>query len=165
MFAEITISMMLSANSPVTRGTGPEALFIEQSIQRVRRSLRASHFLGQCSRNVFDELYEVGKESSFEGWDGYNAKPVTQEAYVHTYKFLEALPLGLEMPSIGAEPDGEITLEWYRSRRRTLSISVSPTGDLHYAALIGLSRAYGTEAFFDEIPRMLIELINRVLAA
>jgi len=44
----------------------------------------------------------------------------------------------------------------------TLSVSVSEEGDLHYSALIGRSTAYGTEAFYSEVPRVILELINRI---
>jgi hypothetical protein len=55
--------------------------------------------------------------------------------------------------------------EWHRSRRRTLSVSVSPEGELHDAALIGPNRAFGTETFFDEVPVTIVDLIRRVCAA
>jgi hypothetical protein len=56
-------------------------------------------------------------------------------------------------------------MEWYRSPRRTLSVSVAPGDDLHYAALFGPSRVYGTEAFFGEIPEGILNLIRRVYGA
>jgi hypothetical protein len=46
-----------------------------------------------------------------------------------------------------------------------LSVSVSPDGELHYAALLGLSKAYGTEPFFGEAPRPILDLIFRVGSA
>ena len=43
---------------------------------------------------------------------------------------LEVLPDGLPMPSPGAEPDGQLTLEWHKSAYQTLSVSVTADGDL-----------------------------------
>ena len=88
--------------------------------------------------------------------------PVTQETLRNAYILLESLPLGFPAPSISAEPDGNLTLEWHRSARRTLSVSVTADGYLHYAALLGASRVYGTEAFFDEIPDAIRDLVYRV---
>ena len=111
---------------------------------------------------VTDELSRVAHECGIANWDGYRAAPVAQETYIHARSFLGALPLALPAPSVGAEPDGHITLEWYSSPRHLLSISVSPEGDLHYAALIGPARAYGTEPFCGEVPHSVLDLIRRV---
>ncbi|MBI1902176.1 MAG: hypothetical protein HYS13_13835 [Planctomycetia bacterium] len=84
----------------------------------------------------------------------------------NAYVFLtEALPLGFPAPSIGAEPDGDLTLEWHCSPRRTLSVSVSPEGDLDYAGLFGPNRTYGTEVFYGEVPETILRLIRRVYSA
>lgn len=72
------------------------------------------------------------------------------------------LPPGIWPPSIGAHPDGQLTLEWYAGVRRILSVSVDPQGLLHYAALIDSERAYGTKVFADSVPRVILELIQRV---
>ena len=69
------------------------------------------------------------------------------------------------MPSIGAEPDGQITVEWYRSPQRTLSVSISPDGELHYAALLGSAKTCGTEPFTGAVPNVVADLIHRVTAA
>jgi len=44
-------------------------------------------------------------------------------------------------------------------------VSVSPEGDLHYAALLGPNKAYGTELFFGEVPKAILDLIARVMTA
>jgi hypothetical protein len=59
-----------------------------------------------------------------------------------------------------------LTLEWHSSPRRTLSVSITPEGDLHYAALLGpRKKAYGTEPFFDEVPKAILDLIGQVAPA
>jgi hypothetical protein len=63
---------------------------------------------------------------------------------------------------VGAEPDGHITLEWYRGPRWTLSVSVSPDGMLYYAALFGSSEVRGAEPFFGDVPDIILSLIRRV---
>jgi hypothetical protein len=80
---------------------------------------------------------------------GTAAQAVRKETYHLAHQFLAALPLGL-------------TFEWYGSPQRTLSVSVSPDGDLHYAALVGSAKAWGTDPFFGEIPKVIDTLIRRL---
>ncbi len=113
---------------------------------------------------VIDELSGVAKHCSVANWDGYGAVPVAEQTYEQARSFLDALPSGTPVPSVGVEPDGHLTLEWYRSPRRLLSVSVTPEGDLHYAALIGPAKAYGTEPFLGEAPQPIPDLIRRIAA-
>ena len=111
---------------------------------------------------MFDELLKTFEECSEKNWDGFGAQAVCEETFHLARRFLAALPFGAPAPSIGAEPDGCLTFEWYRSPLRTLSVSVSPDGDLHYAALLDSANAYGTERFFGETPEVIDTLIRRV---
>ena len=95
--------------------------------------------------NLLEELSLVAEKCDAANWDGYGAAPVAKQTYLHARSFLDALPVGTPVPTVGAEPDGHLTFEWYRSSRRLLSVSVSPEGELQYAALIGPAKAYGTE--------------------
>lgn len=111
-----------------------------------------------------DELITLWQACRHSDWDGFGAEPVTEDVLRNAYLFLESLPRGLPDPSLGAEPDGQLTLEWHKSACRTFSVSVSPDGELHYAALIGPNKSYGTEVFFGEAPAAIIELVRRVYA-
>ena len=123
----------------LTRGFSDTAQYIEKVTSDGRRFLRKSSAFG-IENILRDELATVWEECRNPNWDGFDALPVTQDALRNAYLFLESLPLGYPRPSISAEPDGELTLEWHRSPRRTLSISVTPDGYLHYAALLGPNR-------------------------
>ncbi len=145
-----------------SRGNSETALFIDKEAQQGRRQLQESRVLGLRGKGAFDDLNHVYADCLEPNWDGYGAMPVSETTYRLAYQFLEALPLGTPLPSLGAEPDGHLTLEWHRSPRWTLSISVSPEGDLHYAALLGTRKAYGTEPFFGDTPRTIMDLIQQV---
>jgi len=146
-----------------TGGASDAAYFIAEQAQKGRRLLQSSYSLGLEAKGVFEDLLKVAEECRFPNWDGYGAAPVMNETFWQAYRFLDALPFGFPAPSVGAEPDGHLTFEWYRSSRRTLSVSVTPEGDLHYAALLGPSKAYGTEPFIGDVPRLILELIHRVI--
>ena len=145
-----------------TGGTSDTAYFIADQVQKGRGHLQSPHSLGLGANGVLEDLIKVAEECSSADWDGYGAAPVTNETFWHAYHFLRALPFGFPTPSAGAEPDGHLTFEWHRSARRTLSVSVSSEGDLHYAALLGASKAYGTEPFSEVVPKIILDLINRV---
>ncbi|MEW6363672.1 MAG: hypothetical protein AB1714_03425 [Acidobacteriota bacterium] len=110
----------------------------------------------------FHELFRVYEECQNAGWDGHGAAPVSEATYEQAREFLEALPLGAPGPSFGAEADGHITMEWYGGPRRTLSVSITPDGEIHYAALLGASKSFGSEPFLGESPAIVLDLIRRV---
>jgi len=114
---------------------------------------------------VFEGLLKTFEECREPNWDGYGAQAVREETYQLAHQFLAALPLSTPLPSIGAEPDGQITVEWYRTPQRTLSVSISSDGELHFAALLGSAKTYGTEPFIGALPKVVADLIHRVTAA
>jgi hypothetical protein len=164
MIAEMATSTVLMLSPYSSRATSPTATFIAQESDRNRKRLQTSVSLGLGLTGVFEELFDVYEDCHQPNWDGYEATAITRETYLNAFRFLESLPLGTPAPSVGAEPDGHLTLEWHRSPRRTLSVSVSPDGDMHYAALLGSSKAYGTEPFFGDAPKAVLDLIHRVYA-
>ena len=146
----------------LSQGFSSEAHYVQKSIQKGCRHLRNSNVLGG---SAFDELGGVWNECNTPNWDGFGAIAVSQETLRNAYCVLESLPAGFPPPSIGAEPDGAITLEWHCSARRTLSVSVDDSGDLHYAALLGPNRQFGTEVFDGELPEKLQAIISEVCGA
>lgn len=155
-------SPQLSYGAAPTRGAGPEARFIAKQSEEGRRRLREAHSIGLGAERAFEELFVVARECGMPNWDGYGASSIAFQTFTHACRFLGALPLGIPAPSVGAEPDGHVTFEWHRSPRWTLSLSISPEGDLHYATLLGSSKVYGTEPFFGETPPRILELIRQV---
>jgi len=151
-------------NGLPTLGFSDAAQYVQDSTRLGRCQLHGSNVFGNESA-LRDELATVWEECREPNWDGFHALPVSRDALRSAYCFLESLPLGFPAPSIGAEPDGALTLEWHRSARRTFSVSVSPDDELHFAALFGPNRVYGTEAFFGEVPESILDLIRRVYAA
>ena len=152
----------LLAGFSLSQGASETAHFIDWESGDARRQLNSSLSLGLGRTGVYEQLWDVAEECGTAGWDGTSARPIGTDTYRNAYRFLESLPLGTSAPSIGAEPDGHITLEWYSHPHRTLSVSVSPEGELHYAALLGASKQFGTEPFFGESPRVILDLIQRV---
>jgi hypothetical protein len=164
MIIEMAASAVISIGNAPTQGASETAWYVADEAEKGRRRLQESYAFGMAGKGVLSELFQTVKECRDQNWDGYGAEPVSETTSNLAQQFLKALPLGTLAPSIGADPDGHLTVEWYRSPRRTLSVSVSPKGELHYAALVGSATAFGTEPFFGEAPRSIVDLIHRVMA-
>ena len=113
---------------------------------------------------VLDELLEMYKEYSVENWDGCNAEPVSQKAYLEAEKFISLLPPSLDAPEIIPEPNGEIALEWYRGTRFIFVAGLGGDSTISFAGLFGrTSKIHGCEYFGDRIPESVIGYIHRLL--
>lgn len=145
-----------------TLGFSREAALVAEATRKEYRHLQSSNAIGV--EPVREELGTVWEECRHPDWDGQGAVPVSQDSLRNTYLVLESLPIGFPLPSIGAEPDGQFTLEWHRSPAQTLSVSVGPDGLLHYAALVGPNRRFGTEVFYGELPSLIRQFIHEVYA-
>ena len=146
----------------MTPGQSNTAVFVQDELEEGHRRLNESFSVGTVA--LMDELATVAEDCRLAGWDGYHAAPVEQDTLCKAYQVIESLPFGLPHPTIGAEPDGQLTLDWHRAPQRTLSVSVSPDGDLHYAALIGSRTRYGTEPFSGDFPVSILTIIREMYA-
>jgi len=137
--------------------------FVAQQIETSFDILQGSNALGFAAKGTFQQLYEVFEECSSEGWDGERAKPISVEVVQCARRFLSSFPLGMEAPEVGAESDGAITLEWYRSPNKVISISINPDGWMYYAALIGTSKRHGADFSLMGVSDDLVEIILQVI--
>jgi len=163
MIIEMTATALIYYGAASTRATSDAARHVADQIETGRRHLQNSVSFGLGEKSVLNELCAVAEECKSSNWDSQGAAAIADDTYRVAYRFWEAMPLGTAVPLVGAEPDGHITLEWYRSPRRTLSVSVSPDGDLHYAALLGRRKRYGTDPFFGEVPKVILDLVAEVM--
>lgn len=139
---------------------GSAADFVDRAALQQQHALRQTTALG--IQAALDELSEVWEECQLPGWDGYGAKPVGWDTLDAAHKLLESLPYGFPLPSISAQPDGLLTMEWHRTPRRTFSISVDPDGLIHYAGLFGPEKQFGTVIYFDRLPEKILRLAGEV---
>jgi len=160
----IMTATLTPVGTPDTGGESDAAHFVASQVRQSKRALYETYTFGHAYHNSLSDLVSVRQECGTSDWDGYGAQPVKNDTVWIAYLVLESLPPGLPEPRIGAEPDGEVTLEWHKTSRRTLSVSVSPDGLLHYSALIGPNKQFGTEVFSREMPQNILALIRRVLA-
>lgn len=93
---------------------------------------------------TFKELNDLYEECKVSNWDGYDAFPIEEKTKLLTEELLKSLPEDIPVPDISADPDGQISLEWYYSPNKLLSFSVDPKGFLHYASTCNYERKHGT---------------------
>lgn len=139
---------------------GRYAAALDRAARAPFETLQDSFLFG--NRRALEELSEVYHECNEAGWDGYSALPVEQDAMHAGYCILESLPPGFPRPSIGAEPDGLLTLEWRTSPNRILSVSIDPSGILHYAGIFGRNKQHGTIDHFFSAPVKLLQLVREL---
>jgi hypothetical protein len=126
----------------------------------VSRSVTAPN-LDEKRAETFKKLKHVYEDHKCAGWDGYRAEPISSQTYQVAEKFLKSLPTDIPPPSIGAEADGHLTFEWYRTPDLVLSVSIDPQHQLHYAALLGGGRQKnGTEQFKNSAPDDILSIIR-----
>jgi hypothetical protein len=152
----ITIPLIISNSS------GPEAGLIAGQREGSFDILQESNALGFAAKGAFPQLLEVFEECSSEGWDGEQAKAISVEVLQCTIRFLNSFPSDIEIPEVGVEPDGAITLEWYRSSNKVISISINPDGWAYWAALIGTSKRHGADYAMGGVSDDLLKIISQV---
>lgn len=147
-------------SSVTVRGFSDAAKYLEDTTRRCRQ--RRQEAVTFSRQPAYDALWEAWQPCKEANWDGEGADAVEHETYQTAYRLIEALPNGFSSPTIAAEPDGHLSLEWYKHPRRLLSVSVSPDGTLYWAALVGSEDPRGSCQFFDEFPKTLLYWIGRV---
>lgn len=125
----------------------------------------ASQAASSLPARAFADLARVSRECSDKGWDGYEAKPITQGTCARALAFLNDLPLWMPAPDIVPEADGEIAIEWYIAQNQTFSVSIGENGPLHYAGLFGHDdEVHGVKTFDGAtVPDEILQLICRLL--
>lgn len=142
-------------------GAGEAAESVARHLRENRRAIRrGSYYFGRADEAI-QALNQI-IENAVPDWDGYDAQPASLKSAAWARQFLDALPLGMTVPTVGVDPDGEINFEWYRSPRWVFSVSISQKAELNYAALMGANKAYGTEIFYGAIPRKIQDLVQQI---
>ena len=110
-------------------------------------------------------LTSIGEECSIINWDGYDSNPIEVAAINEARGFLNILPTSpFPMPEIAPMPDGGISLEWYKGKGRSFSLSLWGKGTLAYAGLFGDGNdVHGNEDFSGySIPGPVVNSLQRL---
>lgn len=111
---------------------------------------------------LLTEITHVAKHCAAPHWDGSHADAVPPATVDAANRLIDSLPVDVPLPTVTAEPDGQLNFEWYREPRKLLSVSVSASGTLYWAALIGSEDPRGSIQFSDQFPKTLLYWISQV---
>jgi hypothetical protein len=145
-------------------GFSPDFEGLKTFCDKVIGDFRRTETFSRPIEETIAALMEVFKECSVEDWDGTGALPVSEDAVLDAAKLIYLLPSNMTfpMPSITAEPNGEIALEWYRGNRSIFVVSVSGKSEIIYAGLYGTNKTHGIEYFGSSLPPAIISNLKRL---
>jgi hypothetical protein len=143
---------------------------VSETAEKLQKTIE--NMLSDCSYSVtldekaiIQDLNKVLDEFSFDNWDGYGAKAIDIDSYRRAIRFVRSLPTTIPHPEITIDPDGEVSFEWYEGPRRVFTISIGGRNDITYAGLFGFNKVNGTECFYDEIPKAILDNFDRLFAS
>ena len=116
------------------------------------------HF--KSPEGYFEDIEEmVMRSCSEEGWDGYDAVPVSWEGAYRVIKLISMLPDILPDPSLTPENDGGMALDW-QVDKKIISISWDPQGR-KYIFAYHVDELKGMGSFHQEVPEILLKAISK----
>jgi len=145
-------------------GVSPEADRLQSLFQDLDRGTLQSVSLGKQRTDALRQLYGAFCETCQPDWDAYGGSATSFEAYVKAEKFIKTLPANIPAPEIAIDPDGEVSLEWFRGPRQVFSVSIGPSDKLTYAGIFGASNTHGEETLNFQIPKVVLQNLRRLLA-
>lgn len=144
----------------LSNAVSEEAASAAGAARMIYEASRGSEALNGAKARALDELAVLAEECANPDWDAHGALPLNPRALFLAEQLIAALPDGLEVPEVGAEPDGSISLDWMVSPTRVLSVSIGQTNRLAYAWLLGTDREHGVIGFDGaQVPGRLIQKI------
>lgn len=150
--------------SYINRAVSEDAQALATKERDIQAELSKSLTIGQHHIQMFRALYEAYEGASDDNWDGYGAKAIDRNAYIEAMRFAMMLPQTITFPEIDVEPDGELVFEWYRAPRKVFSVIVTSNNEVIYSGLFGTGKVNGTEYFGDELPRTILDNLQRLFS-
>ncbi len=146
--------------------------FSEESVQ-IKEELRIifneiQNIIGGVKSGIQTQitkvLEEIATECMNEDWDGYGAKPISDDACKALLGFISQIEPSLPVPEVVPESDGDIGLEWHVNNNRWLILSFHSREVVHYAARLDeYSKNDGILRLDQKQTRFLIELVRLIL--
>ena len=116
---------------------------------------------GGWKRDLIDKAIDIFRHCSREGWDGYDAEPVTMEALEQITLLTESLPTWAPKPEITPTPDGEISMEWFTRGKQVLSVYPKEEYLIYAASLGPMDIQYGRSPFKTNWPEEILLILKK----
>jgi|SRR6185503_725783 len=149
--------------APVSQsGVSEDALRLRQGWQNVLATIVGSVAMGSQYYRLHGALADLAQESAVLNWDGHGAQAINLEALGFAKRIASMLPISLPVPEVSIDPDGEVSFDWRVNPSRSLSFSVSPSGTVRYASVIGSSESFGSEPWREGLPESVASLLQKM---
>lgn len=142
-----------------SNAAGTEADSLESNLAAVENKFADAESL---HAQTYREFCNNFLDSRTEGWDGYEAHPASDAAFVRSEKFLKQCLGRYPAPMSGTTPGGSLTFEWYVVPERRFMVSIGPDELIAFAGLFGSSTVRGTEPFVSDVPPAVWDNLNRL---
>lgn len=109
------------------------------------------------------ELHDLLEGDAINAQDP-DASRLSSHAVEHAVRLIGKLSSDIRIPEIGADVQGNVTLDWQVVTDRVFTIAISTNGMIFWAGLFGENRCHGAERFGDNLPLDLERGIRRALA-
>ena len=115
----------------------------------------------QVIKKIQGDLKEILNDCSVEGWDGYDAAPITEKAIKDGERLISSLDARMSLPDIAPCCDGHISLEWHQKAIKIISMHVQDDWIIYAVILSDNHKFHGKIPFNGQLPgdveRALVE--------
>ena len=113
--------------------------------------------------DVRARIEEIAAECAARDWDNYGAQGISEVTKQYAQAFVDLLPADLPEPQAAADPDGEISFYWDFGTDRMFTASISESGAISYAGILGKGvKRHGQEPFRGDVAKILVESVREV---
>lgn len=112
--------------------------------------------------DIISEILELFYSANTDNWDDEGAKAISTTALSEAIVFALMLPTSIRMPEVCPSSNGAIDFEWDFDDSRC-NVEIFGDGKVVYAGYLAEDdREYGTKPFKRAIPKVLIDLLERM---
>jgi len=92
-----------------------------------------------------------------DNWNGYDEAPISATSWNFANEFVKDLPTWVSQADVSVDADGEVSLEWYRSKTEYLELVFGASGCVHL--FMQTKSAKYSDLFKENIRAKLMSLI------
>ncbi|MBF8262450.1 MAG: hypothetical protein HW387_115 [Parachlamydiales bacterium] len=144
------MSLFPFSTSQYASGVSSTSYDLDVCVQQLRNHAEDAVLFGWKTLLRHD-LMTAYQDCCEEGWNGYDAEPITKQTILAGETLLELLPDNVMPPEVLPEPTGKISFAWRNAAGATLVIAVD-SNSIAFAELIGSKKRYGEAKFLSALP-------------
>ncbi len=107
-----------------------------------------------------NEAADLFFDCSQQGWDGYNAQPISNESVNCVHHLIDILPRNIGFPDLVPEPSGEIGLQWRKGNEKMIVIKLARRRIIFSVILASDEKYSGQKQFIGQIPVHLEKILS-----